>query len=466
MRGILNCAGYIPSRYLERSSIQEFMGINVPVGMRSVASYDEDTATMGVEAARIALFPLEEHAKPTALWFSSSNPPYMDKTNANVIHAALQLDKRTAAYDFGGAEKSGIGALKSALSSTETLLLVQSDIRSGLPSSEDEIHGGDAASAMLIGSEDDGALIARYLGGSSTSEEFIDRWRDPSERNTKSWEERFVVSQYLQLIDSAWEQALATTSLTREQISSVVISGSNKRAKAQISKALGVTNVQGDLSESVGIAGTADATLLLTHTLEASESGEIIALIVLSDGIEILIFEAAEIRNQHPGTISSQIDSRDEITYQRFLQWKGNLKVQPPNRPSPSRISASAAARESGWKHGFVASKGEESGLVHMPPARVSASPEDQVDAMGSISMANTSGHVVTYTIDRLVYSESPPVVFAVVDFVGGGRMPIEITDVDPENVSIGMEVIPTFRKVFTADGIHNYFWKVRPTRT
>jgi hydroxymethylglutaryl-CoA synthase len=22
-----------------------------------------------------------------------------------------------------------------------------------------------------------------------------------------------------------------------------------------------------------------------------------------------------------------------------------------------------------------------------------------------------------------------------------------------------------TFRKVFTADGIHNYFWKARPTR-
>ncbi|MBG01560.1 MAG: hydroxymethylglutaryl-CoA synthase [Acidimicrobiaceae bacterium] len=441
------------------------MGINVPAGMRSVASYDEDTATMGVEAARNALLPLEEDTKPTALWFSSSNPPYMDKTNANVIHAALRLDKHTGAYDFGGAEKSGVGALKSALNSTETLLLVQSDVRSGLPSSEDEIYGGDAASAMLIGSEDDGPLIARYLGGASTSEEFIDRWRDPSETHTKSWEERFVVSQYLQLIDSAWKQALATTSLTLEQISTVVISGSNKRVKNQIAKSLEATNVRGDLFESVGIAGAADATLLLTHALETSQSGEIIALIVLSDGIEILIFEAGEIRNQHPATISSQLNSRDEITYQRFLQWKGNLKVQPPNRPAPSRISASAAARESEWKHGFVASKGDESGLVHMPPARVSASPEDQIDAMSSISMANTSGHVVTYTIDRLVYSESPPVVFAVVDFVGGGRMPIEITDVDSDNVSIGMEVIPTFRKVFTADSIHNYFWKVRPKR-
>ena len=442
------------------------MGSNVPTGVRSVASYDEDTATMGVEAARIALLPLRDHANPAAVWFSSSNPPYMDKTNANVIHAALQLAKSTSAYDFGGAEKSGIGALKTALSSTETLLLVQSDIRSGLPSSEDEVYGGDAASALLIGSDEDGPLVARYLGGSSASEEFIDRWRDPYERNTKSWEERFVVTRYLRLIDSAWEQALATSGLAPEEISTVVISGSNNRAKSQTSKALGIEKACVDLSESVGISGAADAALLLTHALETSESGETLALVVLSDGVEILIFEAGEQKNQDPETISTQINSRDEISYQRFLQWKGNLKVQPPNRPAPSRISASAAARESEWKHGFVASKGEQSGLIHMPPARVSASSEDRIDAMDPISMANTSGHVVTYTVDRLVYSESPPVVFAVVDFVGGGRMPIEVTDVDSENVSIGMEVIPTFRKVFTADGIHNYFWKVRPART
>ena len=441
------------------------MGGTTPSGVRAVCSHDEDTATMGVEAARITLSSLSDSINPAAVWFSSSNPPYMDKTNANVIHAALQLDTNAAAYDFGGAEKSGIGALKAALDSSKTLLLIQSDIRTGLPSSEDEGHGGDAASALLIGGEDEGDLIARYLGGSSANEEFIGRWRNPHEPNSKSWEERFVVTKYLQLIDSAWQEALSVNELSSGDISTVVISGSNIRAKNQISKILGVEKKRIDLFEDVGIAGAADATLLLTHALETSESGEIIALVVLSDGIEVLLFEAGNQKKQSKDTISSQISCRNEITYQRFLQWKGNLDVQPPNRPAPSRISASAAARESEWKHGFIASKAEKSGMIHMPPSRVSANPEDRIDTMDPISMANTSGHVVTYTVDRLVYSESPPVVFAVVDFVGGGRIPIELTDIDAEDVSIGMEVIPTFRKVFTADGIHNYFWKVRPAR-
>jgi uncharacterized OB-fold protein len=79
--------------------------------------------------------------------------------------------------------------------------------------------------------------------------------------------------------------------------------------------------------------------------------------------------------------------------------------------------------------------------------------------------MADAVGSVVTFTVDRLAHSPSPPVVFAVVDFDGGGRMPIELTDVDPSAVAIGDRVEMTFRRLSTSDGLHNYFWKGRPLR-
>ena len=53
--------------------------------------------------------------------------------------------------------------------------------------------------------------------------------------------------------------------------------------------------------------------------------------------------------------------------------------------------------------------------------------------------------------------------VFAVVDFDGGGRLPLELTDVDHHEVAIGGRVEMTFRRLFVADGIANYFWKARP---
>ena len=84
---------------------------------------------------------------------------------------------------------------------------------------------------------------------------------------------------------------------------------------------------------------------------------------------------------------------------------------------------------------------------------------------MDPAPMADAVGTVATFTVDRLAYSPSPPVVFAVVDFDGGGRMPIELTDVDPAEVAIGDRIEMTFRRMFTADGLHNYFWKGRPVR-
>jgi uncharacterized OB-fold protein len=87
------------------------------------------------------------------------------------------------------------------------------------------------------------------------------------------------------------------------------------------------------------------------------------------------------------------------------------------------------------------------------------------IDDMDARPMADAAGTVVTSTIDRLAYSPSPPIVFAVVDFDGGGRLPVELTDCEADEVAIGVRVEMTFRRLFIADGIANYFWKARPLR-
>ncbi|HBX79374.1 MAG TPA: hydroxymethylglutaryl-CoA synthase, partial [Acidimicrobiaceae bacterium] len=87
MRGILSAAAYVPYWRLERSKIAEFHG-GRGKGTRSVASYDEDTTTMAVEASRLALRSVPE-ARPRTALFATANPTYLEKTNAAVLHAAL-----------------------------------------------------------------------------------------------------------------------------------------------------------------------------------------------------------------------------------------------------------------------------------------------------------------------------------------------------------------------------------------
>ena len=83
---------------------------------------------------------------------------------------------------------------------------------------------------------------------------------------------------------------------------------------------------------------------------------------------------------------------------------------------------------------------------------------------MEQVSLADTPGTITTYTVDRLAYSLAPPTITAAVDFDGGGRFTCEMTDCAPDQVQVGTRVELTFRRMFTAQGVHNYFWKARPT--
>jgi 3-hydroxy-3-methylglutaryl CoA synthase/uncharacterized OB-fold protein len=461
MRGILRAAGALPYWRLQRSAIGDFHG-GRGKGTRTVASYDEDTTTLGVAAARL----LGDIA-PDTLWFTTSTPTYLEKNNASVIHAALQLPAACGAFDIGGALRSSAGALRNALEGNGTQLLVSADIRTGLPNSPDESAGGDAGAALLIGDSDDLVaeyldLVAEYLGGASATREFLDRWRTPGDVRIKQWEEKHGETRYVALAQQAFADGLAAAGLAAGDVDQVVIATAHPRAGGVVGKKLGLP-VADDLG--VGRTGAAEPALLLTAAIEAAAPGTVIALVVLADGADVLFFRTTGTGTAAQRSIAAQINSgNDSLPYAKFLSWRGVMAPEPPRRPEPARMSGSAAGRSVDWKYGLVGSQDRDSGALHMPPARVSRV-GGNVDDMEPAPMANATGKVVTYTVDRLAYSPSPPVIFAVVDFAGGGRLPVELTDTTPEEISVGTEVEMTFRRLNSADGIANYFWKARPRR-
>jgi hydroxymethylglutaryl-CoA synthase len=455
MRGILSAGAYVPRGRLDRSEIAAVAGTGGGRGTRSVASYDEDTTTMGVEASRIALRAAPGEARPDALWFATVSPAYLDKTNATAVHAALRLDHDVPALDFGGAARSAVGALAAALGGSGTTLVVASDVRTGLPGGADESAGGDGAAAVLVG---EGPLIAEHMGGASATEEFLDRWRTPGDTRSKQWEERFGETKYVALGDRAWREALKRAELSAEQVDTVIVTGLHARAARSLSGRLGAAKeaLADDLSATVGNTGAAHPALLLTRVLESAQPGQVIALVVLADGADVLLFRTTDaISSWRPArAVDAQVGTGASVPYGKFLAWRGMLPVEPPRRPEPQRVSASAAGRKEGWKFAFVGRRDPESGDPQLPPLPGGGE---------AVPMADVEGTIVTFTVDRIAYSPSPPIVFAVVDFDGGGRFPVELTDVGEADVAIGGRVEMTFRRLFTSDGIHNYFWKARP---
>ncbi len=471
MRGIVSIAGYVPYRRLQRSAVAQVFGSGGGKGTRSVASHDEDTTTMGVEAARLAVRSAPA-AAPDAIWFATASPAYLDKTNATTIHAALRQPTHVSAFDFGGALRSGAGALRSSLAAagTGTTLVVLSDLRDGLPTSADESAGGDGAAAVLVGDDGPGTpVIAEYLGGASVSDEFLDRWRTAGDRRSKVWEERFGETRYVPLGAEAWEAALKTVGVSADQVDQVAVTGMHGRAVKALARKLGVRDgvLADDLTTTVGQTGAAHPGLVLASMIERAEPGQVLAVVALADGADVLVFRTTDSLGAWSAshTIADQIAGAADLPYGKFLSWRGMVTPEPPRRPEPQRVSSTAAWRNEEWKFGFVGSKDRSSEAVHLPPSRISMK-GGAVDDMEPVDRADTEATIATYTIDHLSYSASPPIVFAVLDFDGGGRFPLELTDVDPTTIEIGDKVAMTFRKLYTADGIHDYFWKAKPVRT
>jgi hydroxymethylglutaryl-CoA synthase len=467
MRGILTYGAHVPYRRLDRAEISKFFGSGGGKGTRAVASYDEDTTSMGVEAARHALRSAPGVA-PQAVLFTTTAPAYVDKTNATAIHAALRLDADVPAFDANGAVRSGIGAWRAALAGGGPTLVVTADVRNGFATSGDESDGGDGAAAFVFGDDSQAPVVAELLAAQSVTEEFTDRWRVPGEDRSRLWEERFGEVMYVPLGDQAWRAALKDARLEATDVDRVAVTGTHGRAVRVLSGKLGIAGEAkaDDLASTVGNTGAAHPGVVLASMLDGARPGQVLALIVLADGADVFLFRVTDAISSYTPVrpVAAQVEAGGVVPYGKFLSWKGAVKVEPPRRPEPTRPSSSASHRRDDWKYGFVGSQDTATGVIHLPPSRIGIRPTGS-DDMTPAPMADIQGTVVTSTVDRLAYSPSPPIVFAVVDFDGGGRMPIELTDCDPADIQIGTRVEMTFRRFFTADGIHNYFWKARPVR-
>jgi 3-hydroxy-3-methylglutaryl CoA synthase len=446
MHGITGWGVHLPYRRLDRSTIKAVAGSGGGAGTRTVASFDEDTTTMGAEAARAALRGSAAQSpaaqSPQALWFATTEPAYADRTNANAIHAVLRLDRSVPAYDVTGSVRSAIGAIRAAANTRGTGLVVTSDTRTGLPGGADETNGGDAAAALLFGDDSPNPVLAEVVAWESVTEEFLDRWRTPGDPTSKVWEERFGETRYTDLGAEALKLALESAGIAAGDVAHLLVAGLHERAARGVRRKGGFTDdpIATRITATVGNPGAAQPALLLAATLEQSEPGQYIVLLSLADGADAIVLRTTDaLRTYRPARpVETQIAAGAPVTYGRYLHWRGLLPVEPPRRPEPARVSSPAASRNAGYKFGFP--------------------------------LSDTRGTIVTFTIDKLSYTLSPPLVFAIVDFDPapdgtGARLPVELTDTDPDEIAIGGRVEMTFRRLATSDGIHNYFWKGRPVR-
>ena len=440
---LLAYASYLPRYRLAGSDV------GLRRSDRVIAAYDEDSTTMAVAAGARAL---HGHALPTNLYFATSSPAYADKTNASAIHAALGLPYAAFATDLVGTGRSGIAAWRAA--ATTGGLALTADVRVGRPGSPDERLGGDGAAALLFG---EGPAIADILATTSHTAEFLDRWRSPRSITGEQWEERFGADRYAALIRTAVEGILDSCGLA--DIDHVVVACPNSAIVKRVGTL--VKAVKSTRTSPVGHSGAADAGIALASVLDVAEPDETILVVSAVDGCDAMLLRTTVDlpKSRQAIPVGFQRAEGIVVPHLTYLSWHGLVDLEPPRRPEPGRPAGPPAARGEEWKFGFAGTRCRHCGFVHLPPVRVCRSC-GTTDEMDAAPVATLHATIVTHTVDYLAHSPSPPMIQAVLDVDGGGRCTIEVTDAEPERLRVGARVAFTFRRLFTAGGVHDYFWK------
>lgn len=471
MIGILSYGAYVPFHRLERKQIAQAFGDRLATGEKAVANFDEDSVSIGVSAALDCLAGFDEN-EVAALFFATTTAPYHEKQSSSTIATALDLKPITRTAELTGslrASSSGfLSAIDAVASGAGRTLVVTSDCRLGAPQGTNEQLFGDGGAAFLFGQGDD--VIARVRTSFSHTHELIGNWRSQEDDFVRSWEDRFVQNIYLQAVSTSVRGVLEKCALTPNDFAKIVIAGPVPRAQLTAAGKLGFTKqqVQDPLADSIGMTGTAHAPMMLGAALENAVPGDLILYVSFGEGSDAIVFEVTEAIQRFSARrgISGHLEPKNNaLMYNNYLKWKGILPTEPARRPDIPRPSVTAMYRNYRQNLGLYGSKCLKCDTPQFPQQRVCANCQAK-DSMEAYRFYGKTAKVATYTIDYLAASPAPPTVVAVIDFAGGGRMICEVTDSDPSELQIGMEVEMTFRRLYQAGGIHNYFWKAKPKRS
>jgi 3-hydroxy-3-methylglutaryl CoA synthase len=467
LAGIAAWGAYIPTFRLDRKTMGKAWDTPALPGERAVSGGDEDSLSMGVEAA-LAATAGRDLSDLDAVFFATTTSPYAEKQAAATIAAVL--DRPTAlTADVTGSLRAATTALRQALDavaagSARSALVVAADARPAEPATATEQLFGDGAAAVLVS----GDGVSTVLSATGNTEDFTGPWRRTTDNYVRSFEAKLETEYgYARSVGAAVKDALSRAGVTTDQVARFVAYAPDPRTFVSTAKKLGFTGEQAKdpLFSTVGNLGAAHALTALCAVLDEARPGEVLVLVGQGDGADAIVIRTADLLGnaKRRPTVADLIASKQVLpSYEGYLRFRKLL----PSDASDPRSSTVQYWRDRRQALPFEGVRCTSCGTIQFPANRACVECAT-LDKMEPVKLSK-HGRVFTFTLDHLVggdYLETP-VPRVVVDMNGGGRVFFDMTDVDPSSVRIGMDVELTFRRIHDGAGFHNYYWKARPPRT
>ena len=361
--------------------------------------------------------------------------------------------------------------------SAKSMLVIASDSRMAAPAGMTEQGLGDAAGALLLGTEN---VIAEVKDSYSISDEYAGMYRAESDTFVRAWDDRMSMDEsYAVVLHQAINGLLNKCGLSIKDITKAVYDPpTDIRRHGKLAKALGLEPSQlvdpANIFMNIGLLGSAMSMVMLVSALEEANPGDKILFASYGNGADAFLLEVTDAIKKMGSRrgFKRHLETKNVLTnYVDYLRWRELIPVGIGRRPEKRHISLSANFRERkvilglyGVKCNRCGTPQYDNGAMSTGPIRICAECQAQ-DDFEDYCFARRKATIFSFTHDMLAPVVSPPASVVLIEFDDGGRAFFDMTDRDPSATEIGTRVEMTFRKIYVDRGYTNYFWKARPIR-
>jgi len=294
--GIISYGAYLPRLLIKTEAIalannSPNLGTCLGVNSKTVPDFDEDTATISVQAAFQAISRTKNFVKKNiqALFIGSESHPYVVKPTGTIVSAALGLGQRLAMADLQFACKAGTQALQICLSYVKSGmakygLAIGADTAQSCPGDALEYTAGAGGAAFIVGTKQP---IVKLLATTSVATDTPDFWRRPKQNYPQHAGRFSGQPAYFYHSSYATRQILDQAGLSPADFDYCLFHTPNAKFPKAFAQEMGFTKKQMKYSllvKKIGNLYAGSAMLGLANILDHAKNGDKILMVSYGSG--------------------------------------------------------------------------------------------------------------------------------------------------------------------------------------
>ena len=341
--GIVGYGAYIPQYRLPAAEIARVWGRSekaVPIKEKAVPGLDEDTVTIGIEAARNALARADiDPGLIRAVWTGSESHPYAVKPSSTVIAEAIGTSQHIQAADLEFACKAGTEAMVMGMGLVgsgmgDFALVLGVDTAQAKPGDALEYTAAAGGAAFVIGPAE--IALVEIISTYSYVTDTPDFWRRAYQHYPEHGQRFTGEPAYFKHVHTAAQTMMDESGTSAQDYAYAVFHQPNAKFPRRVAKQLGFTDEQiktGLLSPVIGNTYAGASPLGLTAILDEAHPGDRILMVSYgsgagSDALDVRVTDRITERRHAAPTTAEYIARRIEINYATYARYRGILQTR------------------------------------------------------------------------------------------------------------------------------------------